>query len=175
MDETFERKKIAQRLDVIANICVVAGTIVFLLSIGWFFLRHSFVLRNSPSSIQMGTKLKLPDIHWSASPQTLVLILSTECKYCTASAPFYRRLASRAALSQNTRLIAVFPQPVNESRDYFARQEIKIDTLKQAGLTSLGVKGTPTLILVDTNGSIIQTWEGMVPPDVEKDVIATIR
>jgi thioredoxin-related protein len=78
-------------------------------------------------------------------------------------------------LTPKTRLLAIFPQAVNESREYFAKHDVKLDTVRQAVPASLGVKGTPTLILVDTNGVVIQSWDGMVPPEVENEILALLK
>jgi len=175
MAETTETRTAAQRIEVTANIFIIVAAVVFVVSVSWFFLRHNSSFRSRHSSIQKGTKMTLPGVDWAASPQTLLLVLSTECKYCTASAPFYRRLVNQAAETRNTRLIAIFPQAHNESREYLAKQEVEIDALQQAAPTLVGVKGTPTLILVDSKGVVIQSWDGMVPPNAEIEVLASVK
>lgn len=175
MDEKQETKRVAERIQVVANMCVIAAALVFILSIAWIVLKHSSSSHAPRSSIQNGTKITLPDLNWSLSQQTLLLVLSTTCKYCTASAPFYRRLVNQVSLTNGTRLIAVFPQDINESQEYFARLDIKIHTLRQALPASLGAKGTPTLLLVDNNGTVIRSWEGVVPPAVETEILASVK
>lgn len=159
MEQENQTKTVAARIQVVANICVVAAAFLFILSIGWTFLRHSSVSRLPHSSIHEGTRLTLSDWNWSVSRRTLLLVLSTRCKYCTANALFYRRLVNQTLLTKNTNLIAVLPQTIKESEEYFARLDIKIDIVRQAVPASLGAKGTPTLILVDSNGTVIDSWE----------------
>ena len=175
MSETSEVRSISNKIEVVANVSIIAAAIVFLLSMGWFFLRNDAAVPRPRSAIEKGTKLTLPNVDWSASPQTLLLVLSTKCKYCTVSAPFYRRLVDHAAVTRNTRLMAVFPQPVDESRAYLATNNVGIETLQQLQPASLGVKGTPTLILVDSNGAVIESWDGMIPPDAESQVLASVK
>lgn len=172
MDET---RTVAQKIEVIANISTIAAAFIFVISIGWGFLRYNASLQNPHSSIQKGTKMRLPDVDWSMSPKTLLLVLSTDCTYCTASAPFYRRLVNHTAETANTRLIAIFPQSATESREYLAKQDVKIDELQQAAPVSMGVRGTPTLILVDSKGVVIQSWDGVVRPDLESEVLASMK
>jgi hypothetical protein len=104
-----------------------------------------------------------------------VLVLSAACKYCTASAPFYRRLVSQGALTHGTRFVAILPQAPNESREYLAKLEVKIDDLMQAAPASVGAKGTPTLILVNASGVVIQSWEGLLPFNAETEVLAQVK
>lgn len=175
MTDTDQTRRVAERIQVVANVCVIAAALLLVFSISLSFLRQYSSMRIRHSSIPKGTRLTLPDFNWSLSPQTLLLVLSTECKYCTASAPFYGRLVNQTALTRNTRLLAIFPQAANESREYIAKLDVKIDSLRQAVPASLGVKGTPTLILVDTNGVVIQSWDGMVPPEVENEILALVK
>jgi len=168
-------KRSADRIEFITNLCVVGAALIFVFSLGWLVLRHQFSIRAPRASIANGTKITLPDLDWSRSPQTLLLVLSTNCKYCTASAPFYRRVVSQGAQAHNTRLVALLPQALNESREYLARLEVKIDSLQQTALASVGAKGTPTLILVNADGVVIQSWEGLLPPDAESEVLAALK
>src|ERR1700752_4473118 len=41
----------------------------------------------------VGTSLTDLPIKWDANQQTLVMALSSNCHFCTESAPFYKRLA----------------------------------------------------------------------------------
>jgi thioredoxin-related protein len=168
-------KRVLQRVELFINICVIGAALVFVSSVGWFALRYRSKAQTASSSIKKGSKLSLPDRDWSTSPQTLVLVLSKDCKYCTASAPFYRRLVNQGALTHNTRFVAILPQPLNESREYLARLGVKIDDLLQAASLSVGAKGTPTLILVNASGVVIQSWEGQLPPNAEIEVLASVK
>lgn len=175
MDEKYETKRVAERIQLVANVCVIVAALALIFSIGWLFLRHSSLSRARGSSIQNGTKLTLPNLDWSRSRQTLLLVLSTSCKYCTASAPFYRRLVNQTSLTDTTRLIAVFPQPIKESEEYLGKNDIKINDLRQAWPASLGATGTPTLILVNSDGAVIQSWKGTVPPQAEDEILAAMK
>lgn len=168
-------KRVVPRVELIVNIGVLVAALLFVTSVGWVALRYRSTARTPSSSIETGTKITLPNWDWSTSPQTLVLVLSSDCKYCTASAPFYRRLVSQGSLSQSTRLLAIFPQAPKESRDYLASLEIQIDDLQRAAPAALGAKGTPTLILINASGVVIQSWEGLLPPNAEAEVLAYVK
>jgi hypothetical protein len=58
----------APQIELIANIFTIAAALIFVVSIGWFFLRFNASLLNSRSSIQKGTKIMVPDVNWSTSP-----------------------------------------------------------------------------------------------------------
>jgi hypothetical protein len=96
------------------------------------------------------------DIDWKKSKLTLVLALSTECHFCTESAPFYREVTKR----DGVRTVAVLPQDLTESKKYLAQLAIGVDEVRQVSLPSIGVEATPTLLLVDQEGAIKNTWRG---------------
>lgn len=58
---------------------------------------------------QNGKQIVLESVNWSKNGQTVLLILSSSCRYCTDSAPFYRRLKQEYNINQ----IAVFPEDIN--------------------------------------------------------------
>jgi hypothetical protein len=71
--------------------------------------------------------------------------------------------------------VAILPQPLNESREYLAKLEVKFDDLMQAAPAAVGAKGTPTLILVNASGVVLQSWEGLLPFNAETEVLAQVK
>jgi hypothetical protein len=122
--------------------------------------------------IVAGTRLTLPGVDWAEADRTLLLALSTQCRYCTESAPFYRRLAAEAAKRRNVRLVGVLPQRADESGAYLSRHGVALGRTVQASPDVLGVRGTPTLILVDGSGAVVKSWVGRLPEGEEADVLA---
>jgi len=114
-------------------------------------------------------------VDWSKNSQTLLLALSQNCHFCSESAPFYQRLAEERAQRGNTRLIAVLPQTVGEAQKYLSDLGISVDEVRQAPLSSLGVVGTPTLVLVNRDGIATNVWRGKLPSDIESQVLAKLR
>ena len=47
--------------------------------------------------------------------------------------------------------------------------------MKQAALSSIGVVGTPTLLLVDARGKVSDVWRGKLQPNDEEGVIGALR
>jgi thiol-disulfide isomerase/thioredoxin len=124
-------------------------------------------------SIEPGTKISLAGIDWSKGERTLLLALSTTCHFCTESAPFYQRLQQQKR--DDIRLLALLPQPLQESRVYLDNLGVRVDDLTQSPLKSVGASGTPTLILIDNQGAVIDSWVGKLSNDAAEKVIALIR
>ncbi|MCI0662212.1 MAG: hypothetical protein L0220_14170 [Acidobacteria bacterium] len=122
----------------------------------------------------VGKAISLPDTDWKINNQTLILVLSTGCRYCTESAPFYKQLAQQRAKQSNIQLIAVLPQPVDAGRIYLSDLGIAVDDVKQTPPNSLGVRGTPTLLLVNKEGIVTNAWEGKLPSSQEAEVLGLL-
>jgi len=112
----------------------------------------------------------LPGVDWSKNEKTLVVAISSSCHFCTESAAFYRDIRARTRIHT----IAVLPQSVNEGRNYLNNLGVQVDEVLQAPLSSIDVSGTPTLILVGRDGTVIRTWLGKLPPELEKEVFLSV-
>jgi hypothetical protein len=111
-------------------------------------------------------------IDWKQNGQTLILALSSNCHFCTNSAPFYTKLVQKKG---STRLVAVLPQPEGEGRKYLEKLGVSVDEVRQLSPDRIGVRGTPTLILVDASGGIRSSWVGLLPPNAEMEVLGKLK
>ena len=105
--------------------------------------------------------------------KSLVLYLSTKCRYCTESAPFYKRLLEETK-AKDVSVVAILPQSVEESREYLKEHGVQIDAVKQSSLQSIGVRSTPTLLLTNASGIVTDSWVGKLRPDREEQVISKL-
>ena len=177
-----------KRLEVLANIAIVITSVVLcsVLAKKYFFSPTKqeapveAVASKSPASsasrrlsIQVGTKISLPGIDWTKSTRTVVLALSTNCHFCSESAPFYQELQQQKL--NDVRLVAVFAQPVEDSRDYLNKLGLRVSDVVQSSLSSVGVSGTPTLLLIDNEGSVTDSWVGKLSDSEAAKVFAQIH
>lgn len=163
---------LTKKIEVLANVAIV----VVALLIGVVIVKR-YLLPQSLNSgaaanarIQPGTKISLPGVDLSRGDKTLVMALSTTCHFCSESAPFYQKL-TRAAEAKGVKVIAVLPQSEPEARQYLNGLSLTISDVRQSPLDSLGVSGTPTLILVDGKGQIASSWVGKLQSDRESEVM----
>lgn len=125
----------------------------------------------SQAQIQPGTKLSVPGVDWEKNERTLLLVLSTSCRFCTESSPFYQRLAQEKAKKGRVGLVAVLPQSVGDSQKYLNDLGVSVDDIKQANLDAVEVRGTPTLIMADRTGAVVESWVGKLPAEAEAEVL----
>ena len=168
---------IIKRIELVANVAIIVVAIL----LGVVLVRNYLLPRSrapqqaAASSIPPGTKLLLPGVDWKANGKTLVLALSTGCHFCTDSGAFYQRVAQERAKAGNLRLVAVFPEPVPEGQKYLSNLGVTVDEVRQARLDSIGVAGTPTLIMADGEGSVLDSWRGRLPREKESEVFARLK
>jgi hypothetical protein len=162
-----------ERLEVATNVAILCSCllIAYLAVSRTGFLRSSEDITRVPA---VGTILKPESVDWSRSDRNLVLALSTQCHFCSESAAFYRKLLP-AARSKQIRSVAVLPQPIEESRPYLETLGVEVQELKQLPLSSIGVGATPTILLIDSKGVVLKTWEGKLPGTSEADVLAHLQ
>jgi thiol-disulfide isomerase/thioredoxin len=166
-------RNLHQKVQFLANIAIIVVAILLggvLVSRYLLPIFHKFETVEDPR-IKPGTKLSLTGVDWSKSTQTLLLVLSTNCHYCTESAPFYQRLAQRKAGRQDVRVVAVLPQVVSEAQKYLGDHSVSADEVTQSAPGAVYAKATPTLILVDKTGSVLSSWVGKLPPEKEDEVL----
>ncbi len=119
--------------------------------------------------------LRINGINWADSDRTVLLALSKECKYCSESAEFYRRLAAGIANQTNMRLLAVFSEKDSEAEAYLKQLGVPIREVRYVSLSSLGIKNVPTLAILDRNGVVTDMWVGKFSPLEEKALLSKLR
>jgi hypothetical protein len=114
------------------------------------------------------------NIDWTRSDRTLVLALQVRCRYCADSIGFYRTLVPKAA-NQGIRVVGIFPDDTLEAEEYLRHSELVIPEILRSSLASLGITGTPTILLVNKEGIVDKMWEGKLPPMAEKQVFEALN
>ena len=166
--------KLAKTIELTTNIVII--TVAVLLSI---VLVNNYILHGgqpaarAPESrtIPTGTRVSLPEFNWAANKRTLLMVLSDGCRFCTESAGFYKKLAEERAKHNDVRIIAVLPQEVGTAQAYLNKLGVSVDEVRQSPLNLVGVRGTPTLILVDDKGLVTASWVGKLPSEKEVEVL----
>ena len=166
---------IGKKIEITANIAIIFVAImigVVLVSKYYLAPKSSALPKNK--TVPVGTKLVVPDIDWAKNGHTLVLALNEGCRFCSESAPFYKRLVTEA-IGKNIQLVAAFPHPVVTGKKYLENLGVKISDTRQMDFKSIGVSGTPTLLLADSEGKVTASWVGKLQPEKESEVIAQFR
>jgi len=122
----------------------------------------------------IGTSLKgrIPGVDWSKNGKTLVLAISTKRHFCQESTAFYRKLQHE--VGKSVKMVAVAPQTSAEIAGYLSSEGVHVDDVRQAVMGEIGVRGTPTMILVNGAGVVAKIWVGKLRPEQEQQVMAAL-
>ena len=112
-----------------------------------------------PPHINAGERLKIPNVNWEQNKKSLVFFLKKDCPYCTSSAGLYRQLVDDAT-KRNVKVIAVFPNTLEEARKYLQYTELPIENVYTGPLVDAKISGTPTVLFVDDRGIVRSVWIG---------------
>ena len=166
-----------KKIELAANVSIIAvAALLCLVLVKNHLLNRPAMSVNAasaqPTQTAIGMNLSSFDVDWTQSRQTLVLAISSGCHFCTESAPFYKTVVNS---KKDTRLVAILPQPVEEGKNYLETLGVAVDEVRQMPLDKLGVHGTPTLLLVDSVGSVKDSWVGKLPPEREAGVLKRLQ
>lgn len=168
-----ETTRWTRKLEVGANIAII---IVALLLGIVLVKKYLLTDQTEPPPLKVvGTKVSLSGVDWSRNGQTLLLVLQKGCHFCTESAPFYQRLVRETSGSNQVHLVAVLPQEASEAKQYLDQIQVPIGEVKQASASSLGLRGTPTLVLVNSEGVAVNVWEGKLLAADESKVLSRLQ
>lgn len=110
----------------------------------------------------VGQRISLPGLSWPRGKQTILLALDRNCPYCLRSAPFNQKLLKKSAELPSVRIIAVLSDSPDEGRGYLEKIGLPVEEVRQADFMALGVRRTPTLLVVDDEGLITKIFVGMI-------------
>ena len=169
------RKKLKDMLDVTTNVVVVVFAVV---AIG-VLVKNYFAPQDVMTSVAIAKGSAFPEIagaDYKQAPRTLILALNVDCRYCTRSVPFYNSLGeARQENAGKFNIVAAF---INKDpglvESYAEEKHLSVQTIAGVELEKLGVRLTPTIILVDSTGTVLDSWRGELQPDDEREVFESV-
>jgi len=162
------------KLQTVANIAVIIVAILLgYVLIKNFILQPNRIKVNGQTQdlIKVGTKLSLTDVNWQQNGRTVLLAIKPDCPYCNASIPFYRKLSQALVTQKSGSLVALFPKTVSDGPSYLNSSGVAVNEVKQVAFDTLGIKGTPTIIIADKDGAVVGFWFGQLTSAKEEEVL----
>lgn len=159
-----------RRLETIANGLIILVAVVTIS----LFVRQYVVERKTPSLQKpaVGSRLMIEGINWAENGKTVILTLSSRCRFCALSAPFYRHLVEISRETGAMKIVAIFPHSVEEGQTFLSSLGVEVDDIRTVDLSIVGASATPTLILVNDKGIIVDSRVGMLSPETEAEILA---
>lgn len=164
-------KRTASKLEILSNVAVIIAAVAFVV-----VLIHREWPSPQPgtSAWLQGKTVSLTSLAHSPAKDDLVMFISEECPFCRREMPFYRTLRQR--LPKDVSLIAVFPAHQPAPGKFLAAQSVTVDRVVSSdSLVQIGVTKTPTLLLVNSHGKVMQAWVGAQPAAQHRKMLSTIE
>ncbi len=158
-EKTLNLTTLKTRLEFVTNIAVV---LLILVGVG-VAARQYFRSKERPlnkARIQAGSAFPtIPEVHYNQSPKTLLVALNVYCKFCVESVPFYELSAAQRENESSFQLATLF---LNKEAylvsDFINEKGLSATAVPAVDSSSLWIDTTPTLVLVDNNGKVLNSW-----------------
>jgi len=157
-------------LDNLTNVCIVLTCIVVS---GAFLQRWLVVPRQAGAPLlptyEVGEHITPPTgVQFDVHANTVLLYLSSSCRFCTASMPFYAKLAS-ARNEGDFEIVVVGSEPRESLTAYVLQHGLDAGGIVSVARGSFKSSGTPTVVIVDRSGRVQGAWTGLLG-DQEREV-----
>jgi hypothetical protein len=169
------RKKLKDILDVTTSVVVVLFAVV---AIG-VLVKNYFVPQGVKTSVAIKQGSVLPQIagvDYSRLREPSSSRSTWTAGTARGSVPFYNSLVE--ARQQNAGQVNIVAAFINKDaglvKSYVEEKQLSVQAIAGVDLDQLGVHLTPTLILVDSAGKVLDSWRGELQPDSEREVFAAI-
>lgn len=110
----------------------------------------------------------IPGLSYGPTNSTLLVYLRSTCRYCSASMPFYRKLADEAA-KKSVRVVVVHSESGPAITQYLAANDLPEVVWHRGRVLS-----TPTLIEIDRTGLVRNVWAGLLDGSGERRVLEAL-
>jgi len=129
------------------------------------------------SALPVGSIMKpVGEIAYESSALTVLVGLSSSCKYCTESMPAFQELNTvvRSRAVDRVRVLAVGLESQEVLTKYLQANELtefRATSVKSGTEAGSVASRTPTLVIVDRTGKILVSWTGRMTPSEMNDVV----
>lgn len=162
---------IKDKVEITTNILIA----IVILMIGATYLKSR--TGHHEAGLSPGEKISAPHgYEWRNHDQTLVVAVRQGCIYCERSYPLYQRLDSlEHSNSLKAHVLVVMPDDPASGAALLKSKGITSQSIPNTLLSDLKVSGTPTLLLVDANGRLLQSWIGELDSSKAEAMVAQLR
>lgn len=163
-------------LEKTSNVAVIIVSCAVLISIVQTYRSNSVQTTSGVTVYKQGDDIsRAVKVDFSKADRTILLAIRSDCKYCSASVPFYRRVVDRRKASANkVQLVAAIWKNDVDADEYLRSKQLTFDSTVTLDEASLNISATPTLILADRAGKVMNMWVGRLPAEREREVLDAV-
>jgi len=159
----------------------LAATIAFTLTlattvaiVAWPRVAHALGIKPKPAVMPYvaGGQIDTPADWYHSSEYTLVLFARASCGACEKAQPYLRQLVE--FLGGRAAVVVAGGADTRAEDAAFAKSIGVPETAARTTPAGLRVRSTPTLVLVNRQGAILASWEGVGPPEKQSAIARMI-
>lgn len=109
----------------------------------------------------------------SSGRPTIEIVMSSTCHWCALQVPFYKKLEVQAR-ALRIQVVYVSPEDDTTFAGYLAKSGLD-PSLRKDAVLSPQIKGTPTLLLADKEGRIVQSFVGPLSDSQQKKFFSSLH
>ena len=145
------------------------------LVVAWPRVTHALGIKPKPpaAAYSAGDRVDVPADWYRSSPRTLVLFARASCGACEKAQPFLKDLATR--ISGKSAFVVAGGVETKEEDATFARSLGATESSIKTTPPGVRVRATPTLVLVDDRGIVLDAWEGVGPAEKQGAIVKAIE
>jgi len=148
-------------LEKTTDLCLIPVSVIA----GCLLIQHNAVERKRTETF-VGKRVNLPE--GSLRSRNVVVVLSTSCRFCRESAPLYRQLGAAAARnSTSASFIVLAFEPLDRMKAFLDTLGIGASNVAVMP-DSLETRITPTMLLVDQKGVVVDAMVGELSKATEE-------
>jgi hypothetical protein len=156
------------------NIAVILVSILVLSIWAWSYLKP-IPKTQFQAALQIEQHFApLTGIDYKDSPRTLLVALNSKCIHCNESISFYKRIVESQRQGGSARVIALFSEPEAVVKPYLLQNQLDVIAAPSVDFNTANITATPTLVLVDRNGDILDFWIRKLSQETEQQVMKAI-
>src|ERR1700688_1820194 len=128
------------KLETVTHVCLIGLCCLA----GGLLIEERFVPAPEPETVSardlVVREVKLPGADWQAAPFSVLLQISSTCRFCNESMPFYKQLiaARQAAQAAKVPVIVASGDAVAIMRKYLEDRQVIVDKVLHSRLESFG-------------------------------------
>ena len=161
-------------LRLIANISmVIVVLLVGVLALQAHFFGRRTLNTTRTAGIEKGKTIShISGFDSGSNSRKLAIFLSANCIHCKNSSPFYKKLlAESEKMHIQESIVAVFPEAMDEAKDFLDRYELPVRARYNADFSAIGIAATPTIVLLEGD-KISDYWVGELEPELQRTVFS---
>lgn len=162
------------RASVVASFSLVLGLAATVGYVAWPRIADAvgFTPAKAPPAYVSGQQVDAPAAWYEKAPYTLVLFARANCGACEKARPFLAELIR--GVEGRSAVVMAGPSATRQEDAEFARSLGIPDEHIAVVPPSLRVRATPTLVLVNQQGLILEAWEGVGSPEHQEAIVKAV-